>query len=75
MIFLKVTYDIITILIDVLTRNSYTNSFCSLHEFDINEESQILLKCDAGLDRVFDTLTAYQVAAIWSDENARKVDI
>ena len=65
--------DIISMLVDVLARNPDANFFRSLREFDINEESQILLKRDDGLDqRVFNTPIASQVAAIWLDENASK---
>jgi hypothetical protein len=61
------------VLIEILKTNPYSKFFRSLSDITNLHDHQIRIRCDPGLDqRVFNTPTASQVAAIWveDDENA-----
>lgn len=61
------------VLIETLKTNPYSKFFRSLSDITNLHDHQIRIRCDPGLDqRVFNSPTASQVAAIWveDDENA-----
>lgn len=65
---------------EILTVNSYTRFFRSLRELNVDEHTRIVIRSDANTDqRVFNTPTSSQVAAIWvepeSSSTEKKRDI
>lgn len=58
--------NLVKIIMDILSINPYARFFRTLRELNVDEHTRIIIRADANVDqRVFNTPTTSQVAAIW----------